>query len=106
MVKNFVKAFRKFINNLDEKQAIEDNFDGKSCLEEILNYCNEFIDKRNFNNQMMRDICSDEKLKTLFLYFLKSKADAWIQEGNVHDKSGHQIAKEEYIQLIENPEES
>jgi hypothetical protein len=50
LVKNFVKAFRKFINNLEEKQSIEDNFDGKSNFDEILEYCNQFIDKRNFNN--------------------------------------------------------
>lgn len=57
--------------------------------------------KENFNNRLIKNIISNEKVTRLFLKFLKEDADDEIKESRIHDKDSHYEAVELYKCLFQ-----
>ncbi|EAR84470.1 hypothetical protein TTHERM_00691680 (macronuclear) [Tetrahymena thermophila SB210] len=105
LVKNFIKAFRGFINNPSDepevlvvlKEAISESSQIMSELNSIRKNFEKFISKKNYNNTLMVELIQNQEFNVLFSYFLKEKAQEWIYSSKIKDKLSHEEALNHYL---------
>ncbi|KAL4435108.1 hypothetical protein ABPG74_003601 [Tetrahymena malaccensis] len=105
LVKNFIKAFRGFINNQSDepevlavlKEALSDPSQIISELNSIRKNFEKFISKKNYNNTLMVELIQNQEFNVLFSYFLKEKAQEWIYSSKIKDKLSHEEALNHYL---------
>ncbi|KAL4479610.1 hypothetical protein ABPG72_004206 [Tetrahymena utriculariae] len=105
LVKNFIKAFRGFINNPSDepevlailKEALSDSSQIMPELNSIRKNFEKFISKKNYNNTLMVELIQNQEFNVLFSYFLKEKAQEWIYSSKIKDKLSHEEALNHYL---------
>lgn len=92
--KNFCKAFVSFLKS--EKVSI---FERRLIREAIRTY-NTLLERKKYNNNLIKKIISNETLRDIFRNFLETEARNWISESRVNDKNLHYEAINIYLNLF------
>jgi len=98
VVKNYIKAFRSFVNSPVEEPEVMRlvNLTDRADIDSMRHRFEAFIRARNFNNQLIVDLIKSE-FNELFVYFLEHRAGEWLKNSKVNDKLAHEEALEQYI---------
>ena len=101
IVKNFVKAFRSFVHCVVENSLVQEikQLRNGEELEQFRRTFEDWISARNFNNSLIIDLMSNQ-YSDLFDYFLKERAEDWISQSKILNKSSHFQALREYHNII------
>jgi hypothetical protein len=95
ITKNFCKAFIAFLKN--ERGS---RFERRTIREAVRAYA-ALLETRKYNNNLIKTIIANPKLRELFRYFLQNEAAQWINESRVTDKTFHQEAIHVYLNLFQ-----
>ena len=59
------------------------------------------LERKKYNNKLIKKIIGNEILRDLFRMFLEREAKNWISESRVNDKTLHEEAISIYLNLFE-----
>ncbi|KAL4462515.1 hypothetical protein ABPG72_009116 [Tetrahymena utriculariae] len=105
VVKNFVKAFRNFVNNWGDETRIMQAL-GVTTREELQNFRLEykkFESIHKFNNTFIKALILNQPFKPVFNYFVNEEAWEWLDKSQVNNKKAHKDVLRDYIKATQDP---
>ncbi|EAR85754.3 hypothetical protein TTHERM_00312360 (macronuclear) [Tetrahymena thermophila SB210] len=100
--KNFIKAFKSFMNSAGEKLVIKNlkNYQSDDEYERLKRKLNGIIKCNKINNEMIVYLIQDEEYRDVFGFFLQNRGIIWIEESQIKDKEIHAKYLERYVKAF------
>ncbi len=98
VVKNFVIGLMKLLICAKDREVMREKLQLDSePFEQAVSKIKMFLNTRQQNNLMIRDIFRDKEIAPLFIYFLKYRADDWIKSSRIKDKDAYREVVVQYL---------
>ncbi|KAL4510504.1 hypothetical protein ABPG72_004658 [Tetrahymena utriculariae] len=100
--KNFIKAFKSFMNSVGEKLVIQNlkNYKSTDEYERLKQKLNNIVKFNKINNEMIIYLIQNEEFTDVFYFFLRNRGTVWIEESQIKDKEIHSKYLERYIKAF------
>ncbi|KAL4463883.1 hypothetical protein ABPG74_005820 [Tetrahymena malaccensis] len=100
--KNFIKAFKSFMNSVGEKAVIQNlkNYNSTDEYENLRKKLNNIVKYNKINNEMIVYLIQDLEFSDVFSFFLTNRGTSWIEESQIKDKDIHSKYLERYIKAF------
>ncbi|KAL4480480.1 hypothetical protein ABPG72_022235 [Tetrahymena utriculariae] len=107
VVKNFVKAFKTFLNELENKDKVIQLLGMKDPkeLEQFRQRFSGYLKKKKFNNKLIKDLLMSQSYSAIFEFWLLNYAQDWLfSHSKVANKDSHLIMLQYFQKCIGQPE--
>ncbi|KAL4438070.1 hypothetical protein ABPG74_016849 [Tetrahymena malaccensis] len=108
VVKNFVKAFKTFLNELENQNKIIQLLGMKDLkeLEQFRQRFSGYLKKKKFNNKLIKDLLMSQSYSAVFEQWLLNYAQDWLfTHSKVENKDSHLIMLQYFQKCIGQPDQ-
>ncbi|EAR98963.1 hypothetical protein TTHERM_00997680 (macronuclear) [Tetrahymena thermophila SB210] len=108
VVKNFVKAFKSFLNESENKDKVTQLLRMKEPkeLEQFRQRFSAYLKKKKFNNKLIKDLLMNQSYSAVFEFWLLNYAQDWLFiHSKVENKDSHLIMLQYFQKCIGQPDQ-